>query len=271
MRRDAQAIVLLLMGGALLRISLTDTYLNYVKEMMQPYLVASGALLAVLGLLALLDVLRGARSTPDAEGAVEPPSSGHDHAGHDHAGHDHADHDHADHDHAGHDHAGHDHSHGPRSAWLLLLPVFAMFLIAPPPLGAFAAARDTTNSVAPAQAKAPPLPAGDPVPISVSGYVTRAVWDDGLTLVDRTVEMTGFVTPNPAGGWWLTRLSIACCAADALAARVQTVNTADLPADTWVRVRGRWIPGGGTKSDDAIPFVGVTELEQIPQPRNPYE
>ena len=261
MRRDAQAIVLLLMGGAILRISLTDTYLNYVKEMMQPYLVASGALLVVLGLLALLDALRGARSTPDAKVAAVPSDSGHDHSGHDHSGD----------DHSGDDHAGHDHSHGPRSAWLLLLPVFAMFLIAPPPLGAFAAARDTTNSVAPAQAKAPPLPAGDPVPISVSGYVTRAVWDDGLTLVDRTVEMTGFVTPNPAGGWWLTRLSIACCAADALAARVQTVNTADLPADTWVRVRGRWIPGGGTKSDDAIPFVGVTELEQIPQPRNPYE
>jgi uncharacterized repeat protein (TIGR03943 family) len=252
MRRDAQAIVLLLMGGAILRISLTDTYLNYVKEMMQPYLVASGALLVVLGLLALLDALRGARSTPDAKVAAVPSDSGHDHSGHDHSGHDHS-------------------GHGPRSAWLLLLPVFAIFLIAPPPLGAFAAARDTTNSVAPAQAKAPPLPAGDPVPISVSGYVTRAVWDDGLTLVDRTVEMTGFVTPNPAGGWWLTRLSIACCAADALAARIQTVNTAELPADTWVRVRGRWIPGGGTKSDDAIPLIDVTDIEQIPQPRNPYE
>jgi len=246
-KRDVQAIILLLVGGATLRISLTDTYLNYVKEIMQPFLIACGALLVLLGLLALVDAFRSGRVTRDQDDG-EPG-----------------------HDHGSHDHGGHDHSHGPRSAWLLLLPVLAIFLIAPPPLGAFAAARDTTNSVAPAQPKAPPLPAGDPVPISVSGYVTRAVWDDGLTLVDRTVQMTGFVTPNPAGGWWLTRLSIACCAADALAARIQTVNTPGLPADTWVRVTGRWIPGGGTKSDAAIPLVEIIDIEQIPQPRNPYE
>lgn len=246
MKRDVQAVVLLLIGGAILRISLTDTYLNYVKEAMRPFLVASGALLVALGLLALIDAFRtGRRAGVEPDEAV--PVHGSEGA------------------------SRHDHSHGPRSAWLLLLPVFAIFLIAPPPLGAFAAARDTTNSVAPAQPKAPPLPAGDPVPISVSGYVTRAVWDDGLTLVDRSVVMTGFVTPNPAGGWWLTRLSISCCAADALAARIQVVDAADLPADTWVEVTGTWIPGGGTKSDAAIPLIKVTGLQQIPQPRNPYE
>lgn len=245
MRRDVQAVLLILVGGAVLRISLTDTYLNYVKAGMRPFLIASGALLVLLGILAVLDVLRGGRV---------PGAADHDEVGHDHA----------------HAH-GHDHAHGPKSAWLLLLPVLAIFLIAPPPLGAYAAARGTTNAVAPQTPQAPPLPAGDPVEISVSSYVTRAVWDDGRTLAGRNVQMVGFVTPDPQGGWWLTRLAIACCAADALASRIKVVDAPDLPANTWVEVTGTWIPGGGTKSDAAIPLVQITSLEQVAQPKNPYE
>ena len=36
MRRDVQAIVLILVGGAILRITIGDTFLNYVKEGMRP-------------------------------------------------------------------------------------------------------------------------------------------------------------------------------------------------------------------------------------------
>ena len=246
MRRDVQAIVLILVGGAVLRISIGDTYLNYVKEAMKPWLIVSGALLVVLGLMALVDVLRRGRA--GADGDETPHDEPHEHDD------------------------GHGHAHGgPRSAWLLLLPVLAIFLIAPPPLGAYAAARDTTNSVQPREAKAPPLPAGDPVEVAVADYVGRAVWDDGLTLAGRTVEMTGFVTPNPEGGWWLTRLALACCAADAIPAKVQTLNVDDLPENAWVTVTGHWVPGGGTKSDKAIPLLQVESLEQVPQPQNPYE
>ncbi len=245
MRRDVQAIVLILVGGAVLRISLGDAYLNYVKDNMRIWLILSGAALVLLGVLALIDVLRKGR----AAGAEETP---HDEP-----------HEHDD---------GHGHGHGgPRSAWLLLLPVLAIFLIAPPPLGAYAAARDATNGVQPREAKAPPLPEGDPVPLSVSGYVGRAVWDDGFTLDGRTVQMTGFVTPNEDGSWWLTRLAISCCAADALAYKIQPLEVEDLPANTWVTVTGHWVPGGGTKSDTAIPLLVVDSLEQVAQPANPYE
>ena len=244
MRRDVQAVILILVGGAILRISVGDTFLNYVKESMRPWLLLSGVTLVVLGVLALIDVIRRARRGETTE---EPDP--HDPV----------------------DDEGHSHVHGPRAAWLLLLPVFAIFLIAPPALGAFAAARDTTNAVPPAEAKAPPLPPGDPVDVTVADYVGRAVWDSGLTLEGRTVQMTGFVTPNPEGGWWLTRLALACCAADAIASKVQAVDAPDLPADTWVTVTGTWIPGGGTKSSTAIPLVQVQDLVEVPQPKNPYE
>lgn len=242
MRRDVQAVILILVGGAILRISIGDTYLNYVKEGMRPWLIASGVVLAVLGILALIDVIRGGRAADEATPHDEP-----------------------------NEHDGHGHAHGPRAAWLLLLPVLAIFLVAPPALGAYAAARDTTNAIQPREAKAPPLPPGDPVEVTVSDYVGRAVWDEGRSLAGRNVEITGFVTPNPDGGWWLTRLALSCCAADAIASKIQAVDAQDLPANTWVTITGTWIPGGGTKSDTAIPLVQVTDLVEVPQPKNPYE
>lgn len=247
MRRDVQAIILILVGGAVLRITIGDTYLNYVKEVMQPWLLLSGGALVVLGVLALIDSLRRGRAAADEETPHDGP------------------HEHDDDD-------GHGHGHGgPRAAWLLLLPVLAIFLIAPPALGAFSAARGTANAATSQEAKAPPLPPGDPVPVSVAEYVGRAVWDDGLTLIDRTVEMTGFVTPDPEGGWWISRMAVACCAADAIPSRVKVLEAPDLPANTWVTITGRWVPGGGTKSETAIPFVEVLDLIEVPQPRNPYE
>ena len=245
MRRDVQAVVLILVGGAVLRITIGDTFLNYVQEGMRPWLLLSGGILVVLGVLALIDVLRKGRVAADEETPHDEP------------------HEHDD----GHGHG----SGGPRAAWLLLLPVLAIFLIAPPALGAFAAARDVANSAPPQEAKAPPLPPGDPAQVTVAEYVGRAVWDDGLTLIDRTVEMTGFVTPDPAGGWWISRMAVACCAADAIASKVKVLDAPDLPADTWVTITGRWVPGGGTKNDTAIPLIEVIDLVEVPQPRNPYE
>ena len=249
MRRDVQAIVLILVGGAVLRITLGDTFLNYVQEGMRPWLLLSGSILVVLGVLALIDVLRKGRS---ADKEVTPHDEPHEHAAEDDDGHGHG-------------------SGGPRAAWLLLLPVLAIFLIAPPALGAYAAARDVANSAPPQEAKAPPLPPGDPAQVTVAEYVGRAVWDDGLTLEGRTVEMTGFVTPDPAGGWWISRMAVACCAADAIASKVKVLEAPDLPADTWVTLTGRWVPGGGTKTDTAIPLIEVIDLVEVPQPRNPYE
>ena len=43
MNRQAQAVVLLLLGGAVLKASVTDMYLRYVKEGLRPFLIAAGS------------------------------------------------------------------------------------------------------------------------------------------------------------------------------------------------------------------------------------
>jgi uncharacterized repeat protein (TIGR03943 family) len=56
--RVAQGVVMLLLGSAGLRASLTDMYLRYVKESLQPFLIAASGLLVVTGLITLWYALR---------------------------------------------------------------------------------------------------------------------------------------------------------------------------------------------------------------------
>jgi uncharacterized repeat protein (TIGR03943 family) len=234
--RDVQSVLLVLVGGAVLRISLGGTYLRYVKEGLQPFLLAAGAVLVALGVLALV----GGRGRDPWHGAGEGP--------------------------------GHGPDHGPAVAWLLVLPVLAIFLVAPPALGSYAAARDANAIAAPTgESDFPPLPDGEPVRVSLMDYATRAVWDEGRTLAGRTVRLTGFVTPREGGNWYLTRIALTCCAADGLALKVDVRGAPDYPADTWVEVTGRWVPGGGVMNDEAIPRVEATDVVEVAQPRNPYD
>ena len=48
MNREAQSIVLALLGGALVHAGLTDLYLRYVKAELRPLLVAAGVLLVLV-------------------------------------------------------------------------------------------------------------------------------------------------------------------------------------------------------------------------------
>lgn len=249
-KKEVQGVLLLLVGGAVLRLALGGSYINYVKPAMVPYLVLSGGVLVLLGALAIVDVLRHRASDQQKLGDF------HDHSG----------------QHLADDEQG-DHGHSERmgTAWLLLLPVAAIFLIAPPPLGAYTAAREGSTVTQPrANSLLQPLPAGDPVEIPLNDYAVRAVWDNGTTLVDRRVKLIGFVTPQ-ADTWVLTRLGLACCAADAVATKVQPVgDVGQFPANTWVEVVGSYVPGGGAMSDDAVPWVQVESITEIPQPSEPY-
>jgi uncharacterized repeat protein (TIGR03943 family) len=248
--RDVGAVILVLVGASVLRITGDGTYLRYVKESLRPWLLASGVLLIVLGLLALVDVWRSVRAEArarraDAE-AVDP---------------------HGDDDGHGHGHAA------PRAAWLLVLPVAALLVVPPPALGAFTAERQTATTVAPAyDAAVPPLPPGDPVTVTLGDFASRAVWDDGRTLQGRTVQLTGFVSAAPDGGWYLTRLALTCCAADATVTKILPVDArSHPPVNTWLLVVGQWVPGGGTQSETAIPHLKVVSMDVVPAPANPYE
>lgn len=245
MNRDTQSVLLLLVGGALVRISVDDTFLRYVKDWMRPGLLAAGGLLVVLGAVSLWRehlARRPAGSPTDPELVV--------------------------------DEHGHDDDHGPRIAWLLLLPVLAIFLVAPPALGSYTASRSSA-AAAPAEPESEfaPLPAGDPVTVTLTDYATRAIWDRGRSLADRRIRMVGFVTPRPGGGFYLTRITITCCAADARPIRI-AVRDGDrsLPADAWVAVTGTY--GGrdeAAKTVDQVPVILAESVHAVQAPAEPYE
>jgi uncharacterized repeat protein (TIGR03943 family) len=237
MGRDTQSVLLLLVGGAAVRICLDDTYLRYVKAWTRPYLIAAGLVLVVLGAVSLWREHAGRRSRAEASAAP-----------------------------------AHD-DHGPRVAWLLLLPVFAIFLVAPPALGSYAASRGGGEVARPAESEFAPLPAGDPVTTTLTDYATRAIWDDGRSLEGRRIRLVGFVSPRPGGGFYLARMLINCCAADARPIRIGVQGgDVEYPADTWVAITGTY---GGMAAEPGnqggVPTIRAESIERVPEPAEPYE
>ncbi|MGV9302502.1 TIGR03943 family putative permease subunit [Nonomuraea sp. NPDC003727] len=230
----SQNLVLMLLGGALLRISAFSTiYVNYVKPGFRPFLVAAGLVIFVIGLLGLVR-----RAVPG-------------------------------------DHDGDGDHHGPRVAWLLCLPVFAVFLIAPPALGSFAAARSDAPPPRPQALDAyAPLKGDEPAEMPMSEFIGRVFSDSSQTLKGRTVRLTGFVTPSrKKGQWYVTRMQLACCAADAYALKVIVRDAPPPEPDTWVEVTGTWVP---TEVDEDTTGVVHAELaavdvKPVAAPSEPYE
>jgi uncharacterized repeat protein (TIGR03943 family) len=182
MNRQAQAVVMLLLGGAILRTSLGDLYLRYVKAGLRPFLIGAGALLV---LAAIMTLWHEFRSDPDAD-----PDHGHDHGD------------------------GKQHRE-PMVGWMIIAPVLGLILIAPPAMGAFAAGQSGTALSTAAESDYPPLPPGDVVPITMLDYASRAVFDKGRSLADRKVRLTGLLTTGANGRQILARMILSCCAADA--------------------------------------------------------
>lgn len=258
MNRMSQGLVLLLLGGAVLRISAFSTsYLNYVKPGFRPFLIAAGAAVFILGVISLVQEWRKPQVSA-ARRAAESPGAHMDTE------------EHAD----GH---GHDHSRGPRVAWLMCLPVFAIFLIAPPALGSFAAARDDTAPPPPppdvVEAYAP-LHEGAPIAMPIGEFVGRAWGDPQRSLTGKQVRLTGFVVKSKKNdAWYVTRMQLACCAADAIALKV-AVRGAPAPAEnTWVEVTGTWIPPKSSKLPNGTvpPEITSIAVAKVPQPTEPYE
>ena len=234
MNRQAQAVILLLVGGAILRASVTDLYLRYVKEGLRPFLIAAGVLLVAAAAATLWYELRSRRE--------------------------------ADHD-DGHAHAE------PRVAWLLVLPVFALLLVAPPALGSYAANR--AGTALQETSDFAPLAAGDPVAVSLIDYATRAVYDEGRSLAGRRVQIRGFVMVGDDGAPYLARMILSCCAADARPVKIGLDGAVPtgLAADSWLEVVGRYTARSTKDSvnDGVIPFLDVEEARPIAAPTNQYD
>ncbi|GGR40661.1 putative repeat protein (TIGR03943 family) [Nocardioides luteus] len=236
MTRTTQALVIGFLGAVLLRLSLGDGYLRYVSEWMKWPLVATGVVL--LGLTAWM-LLRPVPEDGSKDGSAE-------------------------------DGPGHK---VPAMTWLAILPGVIVFVASPPSLGAYLAERRAGDPVAAApDAEILPLPASDgPVDVEVAEFMWRAGVEDGSTIEDRDVRLTGFVSTDESGSWYVTRIAIACCAADATASRVRVEGHADVPPrDSWVAVTGRWVVGSapGAESETAIEATSVQPREA---PANTYQ
>ena len=240
MNRQAQAVVMLLFGGAVVKASVTDMYLRYVKEGLRPFLVAAGALLIAAAVMTLWYELRGHAAEPG--------------------------------DDDGHGHAHHE----PRVGWLLILPVLGLLLVAPPALGSYAAGQSgTVLSAQNAGSDYPPLPPGDPVPVGLLDYASRAAFDEGRSLAGRDVQLTGFVTPGPGGEPMLARIVLSCCAADGRPIKVGMTGDAPagLAADTWVQVVGRYTArlAKDPVNSATVPYLEVRSWQEITPPKQRYE
>jgi uncharacterized repeat protein (TIGR03943 family) len=250
MDERTQGALLLAVGGISVRLGVTDAALAYVKPGMQPLLAVAGVFLVVLGGLTVVRAFRGKPDPVDLHGHTDDEI------------------------------LGHQPGHGPAVAWLLTLPLLALLLVAPPPLGAFAASRQSDRPPTARETAfgaLPPAGADGVVELPVSEYVYRALYDEAESLAGETVRLSGFVTPteDPETAFMLTRFMLACCAADgqAINVAVRTDQPAP-PADTWLEIDGTWEPRPGHVPGEYTPDPPLLQAEtirEIEAPSQPYE
>lgn len=229
----AGGTISLLVGAVVLRLTLTDTYRRYVRPEMGKWLLVAGIAVIALGVMTLVQAVRN-----------EQPPDAHDH--------------------------DHDHAHGVGVGWLLLAPIAALLLVAPPTLGAYGVNRAAAVKIKQGKAIFHRLPrAAPPRPMTLLEYSQRAFDHGGFSFNGATVQLTGFVAGAEEDGFRLARYQIACCAADAIPIVVRVVGTSGPPpeADQWVTVTGTYRRGG----DGEIPDIAPTSVTEIPAPEDPYE
>lgn len=234
MNRLTQHLVLVLVGGFALAVGLGDAYLRYVQAGFRPLLLAAAVVLVVVGVAGMLRERRR-------------PGPGHDHP-------------------------------GPRVSWLLVLPVVVLILVPPSALGSYVAARQAQPVVVPDGEQHPgDLGADDPGTdhrtMSVLEYSLRALAQDTTSLDGRQVRLVGFVTPRDDGGWYLSRVMIKCCAADAVPINVVVDGPRGaLPADQWVEVVGVWAPAQPHPTAGyPEPVVEPGSVAPVERPADTYE
>lgn len=190
---------------------------------------------------------------------------GHDHGTHA-AGH-----------HAHDDHTHDDHAHPAASPWstaatvsggIVATGVAAVILLTPPAtLSAEIAMQRDTGS--------PPLFQGaDTIALAATGdTATFGVGEWASVFATATnpeafdgdqVTLTGFATPAD-GGFALTRLVITHCVIDAQPASVPIATRGDVETGQWVTVTGTIRDDGGRLA------IHPTSVEQVDEPRDPYE
>lgn len=249
-RDDAGGAIAIALGAVLERLALlSSTYQRYVRRSSRDYIIAAGAALIALGVIGIVR----ARAERCCRRVRTHGDDGHGNAD---DGHGPAD-------------DGHGHADVPGAAVLLLAPIVAVFCVAPPALGPYAARRAQTavlRSHLTAATGLPPSVDGA-VTLKVSDFIGRV--DVGQNLAVGRYRLSGFVMPDPRahnGEFSLTRLQIVCCAADAQTMQVPVAGISDIPAEgTWVTVVGSEIIING------YPELQAISLQRLNAPTDPYE
>lgn len=230
-----QAVLLLAIAAISLRLGFTDAALAYIKSSLQPYLIAAGVGLGVLGVHGLVRDFRSSQEERDDQ--VHAPGVAWLLA-------------------------------LPVLALLLIAPPalgsFAAARQGSAPPAAFGM-----------EIAELPAPRDGAVDLSMREYAFRALYDTSRSLDGVPVRLLGFVTPNEEGeGYLLTRFTMNCCAADATVLSVEVVGDSGHEADTWLEVEGRWEtrPGHeiGTLSSEP-PLIVADRVTEVPAPSQPYE
>lgn len=259
-----QAMVLSIVTGGLARLLFGGAYMSYVRSaMFVPLLVSTVA----IGALALWSAF-GFEELPEGDdtldgGDRDGPQTG-DHTGPNGDGH-------------GHDHDGHDHSRMPRVGWWLVVPVACIAIVPLKPLGASSVAEGRGNEAAIRRVTSAPPPEVEPESSSnMLDFISRVInYPDRP--IEGTVELTGFVQSSTVDGFVLARFVMSCCAADAQPLLVTVRWAGDHPpVDGWAVVTGTHVPPPeGTPPEERFEVenivVEATSVEEIPQPRQPYE
>jgi uncharacterized repeat protein (TIGR03943 family) len=188
---------------------------------------------------------------------------------------------HVEHDHT-HDDHDHAHTHAPASfpVWSILwvaVPVALSLIVPSRPLGASAIDNRGLNSSGPltvsggaAAATLKIAPADRNLLDWIRAFNYSA---DPAEFTDQPADVIGFVYKDPslsANQFMVSRFTVTCCAADAsaVALLVDWPDTASLPENAWVRVRGpvRVADFNGKPT----PLITAAALEQVEQPEHPY-
>ncbi|WP_329336578.1 TIGR03943 family protein [Streptomyces sp. NBC_00663] len=167
-----------------------------------------------------------------------------------------------------------DHHHAePRVSWLLILPLLALVLVAPPALGSYSAMR--TGTALQQAYGYEDLPATGPLRLGVADYAGRAVYDHGRELRGREIKVTGFVALDKSGRPYLVRMALNCCAADAQPVKIALSGKIPpvLQPDAWLEVTGGYTPERTTDpvNNGPIPYLKVTSARPVATPKDPYD
>ncbi|MDG4665312.1 TIGR03943 family protein [Mycobacterium sp. 236(2023)] len=235
MSRETENALLLLVGVSAGIITVSGAYTRYVKPSLEPWLLASAALLVILAVTSIIrDVRRG------------PGTDTHD-----------------------------DHGHRTGVIWLLIIPVALLAFVVPPAIGPQTARPSVADvSTDTLRRPFPPLPDEYAPELALPDLLIRNAQDSAGTLDNRLVSLTGF-TMKDGDRTDLGRIVILCCAADAQLARIALSGPAaeqasTLPDGSWVRVEGKVPAGQSDSSRNTIPRIDVSLVQQIEQPENTY-